>query len=202
MRDKYCRNCGRMIGDGWLFCMNCGSPLSHPQAKPTPSYDQIMEKYYHEMLSCFADSVFHQNASYELIPFLYVAGDLTLLSVKKDRLLFAKSVAPYGLPSLLPNRSKDDFDRRMNFYAKVVQSGYVWGQWSPVDIPDHILQNSIFRCLVACGDIIMNAEDCLADYESAPLLLIDVFEKTKIYAAMMQLFQIVPEYCKAIDKSM
>ncbi|MBQ6398218.1 MAG: hypothetical protein IJI06_08750 [Oscillospiraceae bacterium] len=161
---------------------------------------QIMEKYYEKALSCFDSTVFKENAAYELVPLLYVIGDLTLVSVHKDRMKYARQVAPNVIPDCINDKNRKRWDDHMAFYAHIVQGGYLWGGWSLSDLPSELKENPLSRCMVACGDLI-NDPECIEDYENAPLVLCGITEKMKLNQAMIQLSNVAFEYCKAVDKA-
>ena len=87
----------------------------------------------------------------------------------------------------------------MKFYAGIIHYGYVWGQWSFSEIPDDVKDNPFARCAIACGDLMLN-EECLDDYENAPLTVFDISYMVAFNSAMTKLMTYINPYLDDLVK--
>lgn len=78
----------------------------------------------------------------------------------------------------------------LDFYGEVIRGRRLRAEWLMGDISD-IERNAIINCMIAFGDILVNPS-CVDNYDSAPLVIHDIFLLAEFTALMSN--QITQEF--------
>ena len=137
----------------------------------------------------------HNNLGHELYAFLFSTSIFYATRFNKA----LRDAAVHDLvtvcDSMFATMNNAYFQRRQDFYARIARSGQIRNEWFLSNFPD---QPDI-RMYIAFGDCLYNA-DCVNDYIGAPVSIRDFTDKISFNKMMLQIQDILQEYCKSVSK--
>ncbi|MCH5323970.1 MAG: hypothetical protein J1E39_02040 [Eubacterium sp.] len=146
---------------------------------------------YRDAYNILKQSDLVHNIEFELLPILYVLVDYVGYVLKKREL---SNDALNWISSAIDDFHyyKDEFNKRVDFYVEFIRGKVPFMNWSPVDAPKESLNDPLFRCVAAFGDVIYNPA-CIDNYDDAPLLINGIFDQfnftNKIMKPTMKIFE-------------
>lgn len=167
-------------------------------AYPNRSYGEIYELAYRNAKRLLESLAGYNGNDTEILAALYEIGSVTVEWVDGNLGEYAKQAEDYAI-SVLGEKEKPRFSRRVRFYWGISRGDRIAGLWSLSDIPPSVQQVPMLRCAVALGDCITNPE-MINDYESAPLLVNDIFSMSSFQqqfsgSSSTSFFSLVHTYC-------
>ncbi len=133
--------------------------------------NDIFRKYYFEEKKILRDVQLSADPDFELLPALYIVGDLALISSKKDRVHFCNEFIQL-MPQLFNKVNEQSFNRRIRLYGEVLREKHNLFLWNP-NPPTNIEFHPILKAVYLLCDILYD-KSCADDYsENHPIRLHD-----------------------------
>lgn len=109
-----------------------------------------------------------ENASFELLPAMYVICDYAAVCAKKDRITITDNIIK-EMRSLHRRLNPSILESRVELYGQVLRGKPIRGEWL-LGRTDGWNSNAIMSITAVLADILYNP-NCANDYDHAPLLM-------------------------------
>lgn len=135
------------------------------------------------MLKIAKTSPIAQNPEFELMPAMFVIMDYAAASARKDRRSIANE-ATCAMVSVYKEFDNALLDKRCDLYGEIIRGKDIRGEWFLGDI-SALSDNVISKCTALLGDILYNPQ-CAENYDTAPVVVYDIFEAMKYADSVMK----------------
>ena len=145
--------------------------------------ETIFTGHYKTMLEIAKASAIAQNPEFELLPAMFVITDYAAASAQKDRRSIANE-ATRAMTSAYKGLDNALLDKRCDLYGEIIRGKALRGEWFLGDI-SALSDNAISKCTALLGHILYNPQ-CAENYDTAPVVVYDIFESMKYADSVMK----------------
>lgn len=145
--------------------------------------ETVFASHYKAMLKIAKASPIAQNPEFELLPAMFVITDYAAASAQKDRRSIANE-ATRAMTSAYKGLNNALLDKRCDLYGEIIRGKALRGEWFLGDI-SALSDNAISKCTALLGDILYNPQ-CAENYDTAPVVVYDIFESMKYADSVMK----------------
>jgi len=128
----------------------------------------IIRRNYKAMLKTVQKASFSQNAEFELLPVMLTVGKLAALISDINNGSFDIDFIRES-KKLVTSYDTTVFTERLQFYVDIINGNNIRGDWCLGEI-NALLENPLYKCIIAFGDILFNPEYA-NDYYNAPTVV-------------------------------
>lgn len=145
--------------------------------------ETIFSTHYKAMIKIAKTSPIAQNPEFELLPAMFVITDYAAASARKDRRSIANEVT-CAMATMYKGLDNVLLDNRCDLYGEIIRGKDLRGEWFLGDI-SALSDNAISKCTALLGDILYNPQ-CAENYDTAPVVVYDIFESMKYADSVMK----------------